>query len=404
MKLKKILLLLIVVAIDTLIFGQEYFTSFWDRVEKRKYLSSHINETFKFIAKRDTESLYFQQYSQRGGVPIKATSEVIVKCEPSVGKGKILPFENYGFEAYKDDEQLICSMKDFALKGKTWIPNIITNNEWCMKYHYDVLKSRSRDTLSKYEWWIDIFDEKLRDDFYVDNGGESASVKSWWQKYTEEPKIIITDCCVAFHGFFYFYLSDGYVIDSFDNKIKIKWILTNYEYSFIDAFESIKVGQESTLEYYLDGDFLTIILDGTKIELAKKCDDFDTQWESLIQNDYCSLDNIIWPHHADGTSEYEDTIRYPEPVVIEEPEEIEIEEYVDETENSDNQLEKQQTRLEWLKENDPERYELEMYEIECMHKRERREKILKIVISSSIVFVVFGIIFIILKKKKKSAK
>ena len=63
------------------------------------------------------------------------------------------------------------------------------------------------------------------------------------------------------------------------------------------------------------------------------------QIENWIAEKSSDLSAVTWPHHADGTSEYEDTIRYPEQVIIEEPEEIEIEEYdstVEETDASEN--------------------------------------------------------------------
>ena len=195
--------------------------------------------------------------------------------------------------------------------------------------------------------------------------------------------------------------------------IELSIVLTDYgkqcyKYTEIDwpYMEDIESVHKIILKF--DGDFIYVYVNNMTQLFHVYCKMYEQDRirfnKCMATNNFDDLSEVIWPHHADGTSEYEDTIRYPDPIVIEEPEVIEVEEYVDETENSNNQSEKQQTRLEWLKENDQERYELEMYEIECMHKRERREKILKIVIPSSIVFVVFGIIFIILKKKKKSAK
>ena len=127
--------------------------------------------------------------------------------------------------------------------------------------------------------------------------------------------------------------------------------------------------------------------------------------ENWIKGKSNNLSEVIWPHHADGTSEYEDTIRYPDPVVIEEPEEIQIEEYQEEKEEIKNDKppypdKKDPNYMEILKEYYPEDYSA----LRFAYYQKRRFIINKIIIPSSIVLGLFLIVFIIIKKKRKSAK
>ena len=296
--------------------------------EKEKFENVVFDYSFDYVAKRNTKSKYFYDLNYLFNVPIKVNEIVHVKNRNYLGIANILDFRSHAFEAYKDEQKLIWDIKDFALAGKDWLPNNITNNKWCMKYHFDVLKSEERETLREYENWINYYDDEKLQDYILSK--QKSSVLGTWSEICVEagnPEILITDCCVIIRGFFHYYCSYGFVTDKVENKLKVKWIRGDFEGCFIDKFETIKDGQESIIEFYLDGDYLTIYIDGNKIELAKKCDEFDRQWNSLIKNNHCDLSKVIWPHHVDGTSEYEDTIRYPEPIVIEEAEEIEIEEY-----------------------------------------------------------------------------
>ena len=293
--------------------------------------------------------------------------------------------------------------------NKNLLPNQYKTDIWIPQYNYNQLLQNNRNKLmfenEKFwdKWKVNACDvETWRDDFSVQRfvlgdyfihvaintvAWEDVNFIGYLEEMTEKQ-----------------FIYDVHIMSTNYSQYIGKGQSYHPEFQFL--FEKLTPFK---IIFIIDGDFLKMYIDEISEKtlfktLAKATPEACKQIEEWIAEKSDNLSAVVWPHHADGTSEYEDTIRYPDPIVIEESEVIEVEEYVDETENSNNQSEKQQTRLEWLKENDPERYELEMYEIECMHKRERREKILKIVIPSSIVFVVFGIIFIILKKKKKSAK
>ena len=124
------------------------------------------------------------------------------------------------------------------------------------------------------------------------------------------------------------------------------------------------------------------------------------------------LSDITWPHHADGTSEYEDTIRYPEQIAIEEPEQTEVEEYDntdEETTYSDSQADnidcppfpsKEDSKY-WdiLEQYYPEDYEKLRFE----YLQKRTKVINTVVISCSIIFgiiIIIAVVFTIIRKQR----
>ena len=413
--IQKIILLIILAFYNFGLFANTKSKSVDEVInEKEKFENVIFDYSFDYIAKRNTESKYFRDLNYLSRVPIKVNETVHVKNRNYLGIANILDFRSYAFEAYKDEQKLILDIKDFSLPGKDWLPNNISNNKWCMKYHFDILQSKERETLIEYENWINYYDdEKLQN--YVLSKQKSSSTKTWNELCTAigNPEILITDCCVIIRGFFYYYCSYGFITDKNGNKLKVKWIRGNFENCFIDEFETIKDGHESIIEYYLDGDYLSIYIDGNKIELAKKCDDFDRQWKSLMETNSCDLSNITWPHHADGTSEYEDTIRYPDSLVIEEPEQIEIEEYDNSSELADSSSAPAENldRPPFPDKKDPdywkilEKYYPDEYPKLRFEYLQKRTKIINtVVIPCAIVFGIILLVVLVLVIRKKRAK
>ena len=278
-------------------FSQENFRNYEERYNQRKYTIKENDFNLFYEAITDTESVYVKNWS-KAGIKIKKGEKVSVE-------GDLIHrmMNDIFFIPYHDD-CLAIKMKDFALSGKQQLPSEVINNAWVMAYDYDVIYSSSRDTLKKYEWWVNIFDDKLSSFFYVDNGGESASIKKWYQLINQVPNIIITNSCITIYGFFSEYEAHGYVTDISDGKIKVLWEYAGYRVCFINAFDSLKTGYESIIEYELDGDYLKLKIDGHDCLLAKKSFNFDSEWTSLIANNKCNVNNITFPRHADGSCEY----------------------------------------------------------------------------------------------------
>lgn len=292
-------------------FSQQDFKNFRDREKSREYTIQDMDYHITYEAIRDTKSVKMKYYDYEDGINIKKGEEFTV-CYETDAFESILYYDKYGLIVTNQstDEELIVPFKDLGLPEKTRLPDFISSNKWCLNYHYDVLNSNNRETLSKYEWWINCFNEKLRSYFDRDSEGNKRD-SEWYEVYETTPEIIITDSCISLYGFFYHYQAQGFVIDIDKNKIKVLWALSLYDRCFIDEFDSIKTSYESIIEYELDGDYLNLIIDGKKLSLVKKCSSFNSEWHDLMQKNSCNLSTIAWPRHADGTCDYEAEIKQP---------------------------------------------------------------------------------------------
>ncbi len=292
-------------------YSQQDFKNFRDREKSREYTIQDMDYHITYEAIRDTKSVKMKYYDYEDGINIKKGEEFTV-CYETDAFESILYYDKYGLIVTNQstDEELIVPFKDLGLPEKTRLPDVISSNKWCLNYHYDVLNSNNRETLSKYEWWINCFNEKLRSYFDRDSEGNKRD-SEWYEVYETTPEIIITDSCISLYGFFYHYQAQGFVIDIDKNKIKVLWALSLYERCFIDEFDSIKTSYESIIEYELDGDYLNLIIDGKKLSLVKKCSSFNSEWHDLMQKNSCNLSTIAWPRHADGTCDYDDEIKPP---------------------------------------------------------------------------------------------
>ena len=136
------------------VISQENFLDYEDRYNKRNYTLRENDFNFVYEAITDTESVYVKNWSD-AGVKIKKDEKFSVKGDLIHRMMKdifFIPYEN---------DCLAVNMKDFALVGKQKLPSELVNNSWVMAYDYDVLYSKNRNMLQKYEWWVNIYDDKL---------------------------------------------------------------------------------------------------------------------------------------------------------------------------------------------------------------------------------------------------
>lgn len=167
----------------------------------------------------------------------------------------------------------------------------------------------------------------------------------------------------------------------------------------------------------IDGDYIKLYINEVSEKnlfqtLIRTNPKLCNQIEKYIKSDVYDLSDIVWPHHADGTSEYEDTIRYPEQIAIEELEQTEVEEYDntdEETTYSDSQADnidcppfpsKEDSKY-WdiLEQYYPEDYEKLRFE----YLQKRTKVINTVVISCSIIFgiiIIIAVVFTIIRKQR----
>ena len=71
-----------------------------------------------------------------------------------------------------------------------------------------------------------------------------------------------------------------------------------------------------TAKIIIDGDYLDFYIDDVFIHTFCKINEATLkEYENLIKNNTCDLSKVTWPRHADGTSDYDDKIIMPEPLI-----------------------------------------------------------------------------------------
>ena len=91
----------------------------------------------------------------------------------------------------------------------------------------------------------------------------------------------------------------------------LKFDSFEYDASYKFIKETFIPKAEITLKIVRDGEYLHFYTeDGrTIISCALVDEEFATQYENLIQTNKCDLSRVTWPRHADGTCDYETTVR-----------------------------------------------------------------------------------------------
>ena len=313
------------------------------------------------------------------------------------------------FDAFYFDKEYYFNDNDIEFENSNLgIPKQIQNCYWILDYYFDMLHKKDISVLSKNEPYYEIENEYT----YSDRDELIPWYSYFDVLYFKIGKYIMLSSNPTKYGGPIEFIT---LPTSYNDKILELEIPTlNYRRFSKPA----KIWQKLTniqcpykLVLSIDGDYLYIYKHEINEEnllyrLIRGNQNTYDEIYNFVKTGAYDKSKIIWPHHADGTSEYEDTIRYPEPVIIEEPEEIKIEEYQEENK------EKESEKPPIPDENDPNFLEiLRVYYPEYysswaqVFKYRRRMQILKISIISAVSLTVIIIaIIIIIKKKKKSAK
>ena len=193
------------------------------------------------------------------------------------------------------------------------VKNISVKNElkdyiWSAKYEIDVLKSRDRDMVEQFNSLYANYDE-WRDftDWQEDE---------WYDVYSS-PLLLLSDSIIYFsdrEGFNGFVGGNIERID--DDKKEIVWTCIESKSNDF-SMEPVKSvfashftkGSTYVFTYTLDGDYLTIFLDGKHfydfVKADKKTGREIGRLISLRYGEVFDEKNITWPRHADGTCDYD---------------------------------------------------------------------------------------------------
>ena len=84
-------------------------------------------------------------------------------------------------------------------------------------------------------------------------------------------------------------------------------------------FPEIKKQNNYILKFVFDGDYFDLFVDNKFVHrFCYISEETKMQYEKLIKDGNCDLSKVTWPRHADGTSEFDDKIIIPEPIITEE--------------------------------------------------------------------------------------
>lgn len=200
---------------------------------------------------------------------------------------------------------------------------------------FEVLKAQNRDKLL--EFYPEIYEEPELDECYVENYPYTPDMYLYWYHganreplrlayynelnsvdkerffYRQEIDVAEDSLCMLSQHY-------SFVINSFrqeDNEIILDiHKVVKYDSRFN---KPVLLNPDEADKYkakiIIDGDYLYFYIEDIFINTYCRIDGASLkQYSNLILNNKCDLSKVAWPHHADGTSEYEEKIVIPRPV------------------------------------------------------------------------------------------
>ena len=370
-----------------------------------------FTDTFSFIIMQNVK---VQHDIGAPFIDVKKGSELTVDTDKTsihfTDKGGISLSAKISNSYYEFDDSMI----EFE-NHRISIPNELQQSYWILDYYFEMLKNQDINILSENEPYYHPEEE------YVYNDRDELIP---WQRtfcilYIKFGKYLIKSSNPGKFGDSMEFIS--FPINIADNVLELEVPTFNYQ----KMYETAKIWKKLTelktpLKLFLknDGDYLYVyknsIAEQNLLYKLIRCDEntYD-QINKFVRNENYNLSAVTWPHHADGTSEYEDTIRYPDPLVIEEPEQIEIEEYDNSSELADSSSAPAENldRPPFPDKKDPdywkilEKYYPDEYPKLRFEYLQKRTKIINtVVIPCAIVFGIILLVVLVLVIRKKRAK
>jgi hypothetical protein len=202
------------------------------------------------------------------------------------------------------------------------LPDEITKNSWVHSYYLDILQSRKRETLFIYEpFWRDNF-YKYKEINAMHPGDEETwyDVATWVTRFDFKT---IYSKIRDLSNVNYYDLING----------EISKIGTRFSFSVVCTYKRITFEETNMEKYFplnekhfmtlsLDGDYLDVFINGKKtFTLVKLNEETRNQFKNLMENNACDLSRIVWPHRADGSTDYPlpdnpEEEKQPEPIEL----------------------------------------------------------------------------------------
>jgi len=175
-------------------------------------------------------------------------------------------------------------------------------NNILMSYCCDILRSKDRETLFKYEA------------YYKDNQSyfEDAYMKDiyWYEEYDSNWSRFF-----VFNSILSFGYRRGLIVNNIEKteygyKVICKESTSNNSPDFkVPTLEwnNIKGKKEFTLFIYIDSDYIDLYVDNTTNKVGTfvfVSNEFVNQFNNLIKTNTCDLANVQWPRRANGNMDY----------------------------------------------------------------------------------------------------
>lgn len=188
------------------------------------------------------------------------------------------------------------------------------------KYYFDALKKENVEIIRDNEpFWKE--ENGWKPDLYGDyplSWDEEFSNLNYNYLYVKKFKI-----CTAQIDFYIdnVRIQDNklYILSSYNTYTEHYNISSRKEFLKFNKYEKLRDKKETLFILEFDGDFMNVYIDSDENLLDHYCKTNSKVLSSLrnfvrniVWNRPYNLSGIIWPHHADGTSEYENTMRIPE--------------------------------------------------------------------------------------------
>ncbi len=220
--------------------------------------------------------------------------------------------------------QNICSQKlDFG------------DSQFVVREQFEVLEAQNRDKLL--EFYPEIYQEPELDESYIENYFYTPDMYLYWYHgacreplrlmyynelnsvdkerffYRQEINVAEDSLCILSEHY-------SFIINSFKQEGDEITLDIHKVVKYDSRFDKpLLLNPDETDKYkakiIIDGDYLYFYIEDIFINTYCRIDGATLeQYDNLRRNNKCDLSKVTWPHHADGTSEYEERIVIPKPV------------------------------------------------------------------------------------------